>query len=165
MSQGAGTGSLVSGVKVEGASFLDRYKSEQGSWVRSGTFGGAMVLILGLGQFLLRRLESYRDPERPWTIAISLGIPMVVAGALSLLAYWLVFKHHRCGDFLIATEGEMKKVNWSSRQEILGSTRVVILVTAMMSLTLFFIDFFFMWFFKAIGVLKLTGMALIGGGG
>ena len=30
-------------------------------------------------------------------------------------------------DFLIATDSEMKKVNWTSRKELIGSTKVVIL--------------------------------------
>src|SRR3712207_7866772 len=29
-------------------------------------------------------------------------------------------------DFLIATDSEMKKVNWTSRRELIGSTKVVI---------------------------------------
>ena len=29
-------------------------------------------------------------------------------------------------DFLIATDSEMKKVNWTSRKELIGSTKVVI---------------------------------------
>ena len=30
-------------------------------------------------------------------------------------------------DFLIATDSEMKKVNWTSRKELIGSTKVVII--------------------------------------
>ncbi|MEK7731025.1 MAG: preprotein translocase subunit SecE, partial [Planctomycetota bacterium] len=57
-------------------------------------------------------------------------------------------------DFMIATEGEMKKVSWSSKREIIGSTKVVILFTLLMSLFLFIVDIVFMELFGGMGVLK-----------
>ncbi|MBI1827694.1 MAG: preprotein translocase subunit SecE [Planctomycetes bacterium] len=56
---------------------------------------------------------------------------------------------------MIATEGEMKKVNWSSRREVVGSTKVVILFSMAMALYLFVVDIVFQTLFQAIGVLKL----------
>ena len=44
-------------------------------------------------------------------------------------------------DFLIATEGEMKKVNWSSRKEIRGSTIVVIGLTIIIAVIISVMDF------------------------
>ena len=55
---------------------------------------------------------------------------------------------------MIATEGEMKKVNWSTRREILGSTKVVIVSVIILSMILFLVDVAFMGFFILIGVLK-----------
>ena len=57
-------------------------------------------------------------------------------------------------DFLIATEGEMKKVNWSTRREIWGSTKVVIVFTLFLAFLLFSVDIVFWSFFSAIDVLK-----------
>ena len=61
----------------------------------------------------------------------------------------------RCADFMIATEGEMKKVSWSSRKEIMSSTLVVIITVFIMALLLMFVDLFFSWLFYEIGVLKV----------
>ena len=56
---------------------------------------------------------------------------------------------------MIATEGEMKKVSWSTRQEIIGSTKVVIFTTIFLAMLLFLVDLCFMKFFQFIGVLKI----------
>ena len=56
-------------------------------------------------------------------------------------------------DFLIATDSEMKKVNWTSRKELFGSTRVVIVFMFLIATVLFVFDLFFGYFFYLIGVL------------
>ena len=52
-------------------------------------------------------------------------------------------------DFMIAAEGEMKKVSWSSRKEIAVSTFIVIMVVIIMAVLLGVTDInfklFFMW--------------------
>ncbi len=55
---------------------------------------------------------------------------------------------------MIATEGEMKKVSWSSKREIIGSTKVVILFTLLMAVFLFVVDLVFQSVFSGIGILK-----------
>jgi preprotein translocase SecE subunit len=82
----------------------------------------------------------------------SLAIGTIVAGALVLL--WLCYANPKTVDFLIATEGEMKKVNWSSRREVFGSTWVVIGVSVLIATVLFGADFVFSTFFSEIGVLQ-----------
>jgi preprotein translocase SecE subunit len=57
-------------------------------------------------------------------------------------------------DFLIHTESEMKKVSWTSRKDIIGSTKVVVFVMVALAILLFIVDVFFMFFFNAIGVLR-----------
>ncbi|MBE3143370.1 MAG: preprotein translocase subunit SecE [Planctomycetes bacterium] len=39
-------------------------------------------------------------------------------------------------DFMISAEGEMKKVNWSTRQEVVASTIVVISVVIILAVLL-----------------------------
>ena len=56
---------------------------------------------------------------------------------------------------MIATEGEMKKVNWSTRREVIGSTKVVITITIFLAILLFCIDLVFQALFRAIGVLRV----------
>ena len=51
---------------------------------------------------------------------------------------------------LIAAEGELKKVNWSSRQEVVVSTIVVIVVVVAMAVLLGTTDFVFKFVFDAL---------------
>ena len=76
-------------------------------------------------------------------------------GALCFYLAWrLTYAKRTTSDFMIATEGEMKKVNWSTRREVIGSTKVVIMFTAFMATFLFLADLGFQQLFKAIGALK-----------
>ena len=82
------------------------------------------------------------------------GIPIAFAVVVGGLAWFFIYGHRGTGDFMIATEGEMKKVSWSSKEEVIGSTKVVILFTFMLALFLFVVDVVFQQAFKWIGVLK-----------
>ncbi|MCD6378651.1 MAG: preprotein translocase subunit SecE [Planctomycetes bacterium] len=62
----------------------------------------------------------------------------------------------RSADFLIATEGEMKKVSWSSKKELIGATKVVIITTFLLAAMLGAVDLAFAFFFKEIGVLQVA---------
>jgi preprotein translocase subunit SecE len=86
-------------------------------------------------------------------IYLRFGIPLVVLAGLGLLMFWLV-NRPKNADFLIATEGEMKKVSWSSRKEVIGSTKVVIVTTFIMAALLFLVDMIFANLFQ---VIKITG--------
>ncbi|MBL8964243.1 MAG: preprotein translocase subunit SecE [Phycisphaerae bacterium] len=55
---------------------------------------------------------------------------------------------------MIATDGEMKKVNWSTRREVLGSTWVVIGACFLIATFLFIVDIAFSSFFEFVGLLK-----------
>ena len=55
---------------------------------------------------------------------------------------------------MIATQTEMKKVSWSSKREVIGATKVVILFTILLAALLFCVDLVFQFFFRGIGVLK-----------
>jgi len=129
------------------------YKPGQGYYTRMGTAIGAGILLVGLGNFMFGEMEVYVDPDTPWTLDLQLGVPFLVVVALGVLVYWLVGKNHRTCDFLILTEGEMKKVSWSTTREVVGSTKVVIFVVIAMTVLLFCVDYVFMRFFRLIGVL------------
>jgi preprotein translocase subunit SecE len=72
--------------------------------------------------------------------------PVIVFAALAVLVYWLMNKPS-VADFLIAAEGELKKVNWSSRREVAVSTIVVIVVVVFMAVLLGATDLVFQMFF------------------
>ena len=132
---------------------FDKYKPEQGQAVRLSSFVAAMTLVLWGGAYLYNRLEVYAGDES-WRLLITVGIPIGFAVAFGTVAWWLIFGRRNVGDFMIATEGEMKKVNWSSRGEIIGSTKVVIVFTLFMAGLIFAIDIAFQAFMTFIGVLK-----------
>ena len=81
-----------------------------------------------------------------------------VAGAIMLLGaiglYFFVGSKKNIVEFLIATDGEMKKVNWTTYREVKGSTIVVIVATFLIAGFLFGVDSLFSSFFRAIGVLE-----------
>ncbi|OHB81993.1 MAG: preprotein translocase subunit SecE [Planctomycetes bacterium RBG_19FT_COMBO_48_8] len=109
---------------------FDIYKRGQGKYTRLCS-AFAIAIIAGLGS-----LQLYKKLQ-----AGDLGLwaeTMVPAGLfviLAILIFWLVNKPS-LADFLIAAEGEMKKVSWSSRQEIAVSTFIVIVVVIAMAVLL-----------------------------
>jgi preprotein translocase SecE subunit len=88
--------------------------------------------------------------------------PLYVQGALAGLAmligagvvFYLVGSRPSSCEFLIATDGEMKKVNWSTRREVFGSTWVVIVASFLIAAILYVVDYTFQTFFVAIEVLQ-----------
>jgi len=131
-----------------------QYKPDQGKRTRVGTFIGVGAIIAWGTKFIYDRLQVYEGGEEVWRLLVTNGIPILFAVVFGAIAWRIVFGHRAAGDFLIATEGEMKKVSWSTRREIIGSTKVVIMFTILMALLLFLVDLFFQFLFSNIGVLK-----------
>jgi preprotein translocase SecE subunit len=94
----------------------------------------------------------------PIPVIQPLYVQGAVAGLAMLAGAVLVFvfvgsKPASC-EFLIATDGEMKKVNWSTRREVMGSTWVVIAASFLVAAILYLVDYAFQTFFHAINVLQ-----------
>jgi preprotein translocase SecE subunit len=120
------------------------YKRGQGRYTRLYS-GFGMALIAGFGCWqLYRKLEA--NDLNFW---IQTMIPTILFLGLGGLAFWLVNKAS-VADFMISAEGELKKVNWSSRHEIAVSTFVVILVSVLLSVILGATDFIFQLFFEIL---------------
>jgi preprotein translocase SecE subunit len=81
------------------------------------------------------------------------GIAALILAA-TWLGFWLIGMKPTTSEFLIATDGEMKKVNWSTRKDIIGSTQVVILWCILLAVGLFLVDTVFAKFFQLINVLE-----------
>jgi len=113
-------------------SFFELYKKGQGRYARIVTFVAGLALGVG-GAVVLSDKLVYFSP------IIQYGVPSLLVAVLGLLLFWMV-NRPASADFLIATEGEMKKVSWSSRKEIIGSTKVVIVATFMMAAILATVD-------------------------
>lgn len=103
------------------------YKPGQGKYTRLGSgFSGA--LVAGVGCLQLYRMLQGGDVSL-WVTTL---VPVVVFVGLALGIFWLMNKPV-VADFMIAAEGELKKVNWSSRKEVGVSTLIVIIVVFVMA--------------------------------
>ncbi len=131
---------------------LGIYKSGQGYYTRMGTVVGVSLITL-LGLFWI---ASY---AKSWKILdlnpiyVSAGTASLVGLIVFAIMYWIVFVNPRSVDFLVATEGEMKKVNWSTRREIVGSTATVIVTAIVITVFCWTIDYAFAFLFGYIKVL------------
>ena len=128
--------------------FFEAYKRGQGKYTRTITLA-SVIVIAAWGSWLLSRYFGGFQATR--TPAVRFGVPTLVVAALAAVTWWII-NRPKVADFMIATESEMKKVSWSSRREIFGSTKVVILTTAILAAVLFGVDMLFTYFFRAIGV-------------
>ena len=130
------------------------YKPGQGYWTRTLTAIAVGVLALMGAVWLWDVLKAIRI-EGVQSVYISAAGAVVFVGVLGVLTYYLVGRKRGVVDFMIAVEGEMKKVNWSSRREILGSTWVVIGFTLFIAVICALLDNGFAWFFTQIDVLEI----------
>lgn len=133
---------------------LGMHKPDQGYWTRTcsaiaGLALTASAIVWSSGQ--LSRFDF--SPQTANVVGWSVGLGFAALGLI--LVYLLVYQKPTPSEFLIATEGEMKKVNWSSRREVLGSTWVVIFVAISIAVILLIVDTAFSSFFRAINILKV----------
>jgi preprotein translocase SecE subunit len=130
------------------------FKTGQGIHVRWATAIGAGVLAVSGAGFIWERIEIFDFGEAA-NFYVRTFVPVIALLAAAYLIFWLVGRRQSSVDFLIATEGEMKKVNWSTWREVWGATRVVIVSVLALSIILFVVDILFMLVFSGIGVLRL----------
>jgi len=133
---------------------LEFYKKGQGYYIRLGTALAVTVLAVLACASLYQKMTGLQLEDKNLQRWIQAGVPALVFAVLG----WLIFKivnMPKFADFLIATEGEMKKVSWSTRKEITSSTIVVIVTVFILAALLTVVDFGFHWFFVKIGALKV----------
>lgn len=129
------------------------YKSGQGRYVRVGTAIAAGLVTLALCYYtwgLLSRHwpslpvkpgDEVREvsPLAPYKVYVVYAAPAVLfAAAAVAMAYYL--NKPKAADFFIATESEMKKVAWSNKAELVGSTVVVIVTVFLLALFIYMAD-------------------------
>jgi len=111
--------------------------------LQSGSFTGAIENPLDI-----RRNPIFEQ------IYLQAGVAGVVILLGAIMVYALVGVRRRTVDFLVATDGEMKKVNWSTKRDVYRSTIVVIMASVLIAGGLFVVDIAFSKFFTLIGVLE-----------
>ncbi len=87
----------------------------------------------------------------PQYLQVGVACVAILFGAAML--FYCISVSPKVGEFLIATDGEMKKVNWSTRKEVVGSTWVVVTTCFLMAGLLFVVDFGLATFFDFIGII------------
>ena len=129
---------------------INIYKPGQGYWTRMLSAIGGGVLVVAGALWLKQKLEVFQG-----AVFLQWGAAVAVIAIFAPLIYrWVGTKPRTC-DFMIATDGEMKKVAWPNRKEVVGSTLVVIWCVILMAAMLFLSDLAFSWFFRVIHVLDV----------
>lgn len=124
------------------------YKKGQGKYTRLGTgFALALFSVIGCYKLYVILGESINNKEARLFIStlVPAGLFVVFCG----LILWLMNKSS-VADFMISAEGEMKKVSWSSRKEIIASTYVVIIFVVILAIILGTADYVFSSFFRKL---------------
>ncbi len=132
----------------------DLYKPMQGRQARIYT-AVALGVIIALG--LVRLSEALNE----YPLTTRYGIP----AGLGLVLGWVIFRivqYPPFVEFLIATEAEMNKVSWTSRDDLYRATTVVLVTVVLMALYLFGVDWLWSYLLQLLGVLKFGGGGAFG---
>jgi preprotein translocase SecE subunit len=157
---------VAGGTAASGSSFFTVYKKGQGYWTRICTAIAAALILIVTVRFVAVELPPWLIPAltpenatteqsiRAGTLAgrITTGVTATVA-ILAAVEMWRFMKKPRHVDFFISTDSEMKKGNWASRPELIGSTKVVIVFMLLIAALLFMLDMYFTRMFHLVGVL------------
>jgi len=130
---------------------VDAYKPMQGRHARMYTaIGLGIVVALGLYRVYGSLDESGK--------AVQFGVPVGLGVVLGWVIYRVV-QYPPFVEFLIATEAEMNKVSWTSRDDLYRATTVVLATVVLVSVFLFGVD----WLWSSL--LQMLGVLNVGGGG
>jgi preprotein translocase subunit SecE len=148
----AGSGSRPRGAFVRFLANLvrtDLYKPMQGRYAR-------LYTGLGLGVIVLAGAYQVSQASMEYSPAWRFGLPLVFAAALGWVILRLIH-FPPFADFLIATEAEMNKVSWTTKDDLVRATTVVLVTVLFMALFLFVVDRLWTLILQLIGVLQFGG--------
>ena len=128
---------------------IEIYKKGQGRYTRIITFVAVLLLVVIGAGVLSDKLSGYGLTRPPM---VRYGVPTLIVVGVGWLMFRLV-NRPKTADFLIATESEMKKVSWSNKKEIIGSTKVVIVFTFILAAILRSTDVVFATLFSWLGIM------------
>jgi preprotein translocase subunit SecE len=128
---------------------IDLYKPMQGWYARVYT-AIALGVVVAAGAWKIYEASLEYPPL--WRF----GIPATFAAILG----WVVFRivhFPPFAEFLVATEAEMNKVSWTSKDDLIRATTVVLTTVVLMAVFLFVVDTLWTFILRMIGVLQFTG--------
>jgi len=146
---------------------LELYKKGQGTITRL-VASFSLILLIAYGCYALYHFIPPVDPKysppRPtfwgtnlyvvpfFDAALTYGMLISVLAffAFCFLAYILLLNKPKPSDYLIETEGELKKVSWPTRAQYMGSSVAVIISVVILGLFLLGADFVFERFIRNI---------------
>jgi len=118
---------------------FELYKSAQGRYVRVGTAIAAALIALVVSYYAWGLLSRHLPDDFAYKVYVVYAAPAVLFAVLAAMtAYYL--NRPKAADFFIATESEMKKVSWSNKAELVGSTVVVIVTVILLALFIYLAD-------------------------
>ncbi len=124
---------------------LSIYKKGQGTAAR----GVAAVAVVLLGLWAAHQMWF---TTAGWPLVARVVATAVVAGLFGVLPLCLIMFHQPVAEMLIETQQEMRKVAWSTREEVIGSTVVVIVTVVLLSLFIFATDWVVLWLARLFGI-------------
>ena len=129
------------------------YKAGQGYWVRlMSAYAFGALIALGM-VWLWKEFDGVTMFGLEPTY-IRVGVMILAALTCGGLIWYLLGIHRSTVEFMVATEGEMRKVNWSSRREVETCTRVVIMLTIFTAAYCWGFDIVFASIFRWMSVLR-----------
>jgi preprotein translocase subunit SecE len=127
----------------------DLYKPMQGWYARVYTAAAFGLIVLG-GAY--RVYETAQEYSAGWR----LGLPAGFVIALMWLTFRIV-QFPPFAEFLIATEAEMNKVSWTSKDDLIRATTVVLATVVAMAVYLFVVDTLWTLILRLLNVLQISG--------
>jgi preprotein translocase subunit SecE len=133
---------------------IDLFKPMQGWYARVYT-------ALGLGLIVAAGAWTFEQTTRDYSTIWRFGSPAIFA----LVLGWVVFRiihFPPFAEFLIATEAEMNKVSWTSKDDLFRATTVVLSTVVLMAVFLFLVDTLWTFILRWIHVLQFSGGGALG---
>ncbi len=121
------------------------YKRSQGRITRQATFA-SLAIVIALGMLRLMQTLEASYPQYP-------QLRFILPGVLFAIGCWVSYRlvnYPSFADFLIAVEAEMNKVSWPTRNELIRSSLVVLIVIFVLAAVLFLFDAFWSFVFRNI---------------
>ncbi len=131
----------------------DVYKPMQGWYVRVYT-------AVGLGSIAAAGAWRVYDTTKEFPGNYGTYWHYGLTTSFALVLGWLIFRivhFPPFAEFLIATEAEMNKVSWTSKDDLFRATTVVLTTVLIMALFLFLVDTLWTYLLQWLGVLSFSG--------
>jgi preprotein translocase subunit SecE len=126
---------------------VNLYKRNQGKLARQLTAGAILVaVVLAAWSMSITILAELPETAR-----------YAISGGVALIGAWFAFRivnYPVFADFLIDVEGEMVKVSWPSKDELIRATTVVLATGFLLAMVLFIYDVVWQQVLRWINVLQ-----------